>query len=91
MPKVEQNGPNFKYIVSWKRNDTEDAVEESDTVEISEAYHYVVPRKQPTYKPYEITVRAKNSVGDSKVTPITVLGYSGEDGMWNCPFRDISC
>ena len=83
MPKIEQNGPNFKYLVTWKRLDDDFAEEETATVERPEAFHYVLPQRQPTYVPYEISVKAKNSVGDSRQVPKKVIGYSGEDGKFN--------
>ena len=80
MPEIEQNGPNFKYIVTYKRRDIDDAEEESYTVERSAQFHYVVPERFPTYVPFDITVKAKNSVGDARQAPKTVIGWSGEDG-----------
>lgn len=80
MPQIEQNGPNFKYIVTYKRRDDKDAREHSYTVERSDQFHYVVPEEQPTYVSYDITVKAKNSVGDAREPPTTVIGWSGEDG-----------
>ena len=86
MPKIEQNGPNFKYIVSWKLLDDPDAEEKTDTVEMSEAYHYLVSERVDTYQAYEVSVKAKNAVGDAKVTPKKYIGYSGEDGESNSVF-----
>ena len=83
MPQIEQNGPNFKYIVSYKRRDDDNAREYSYTVERPEEFHYVVPERQPTYVPFDITVKAKNSVGDARQSVKTVIGWSGEDGK--CP------
>ena len=80
MPKNEQNGPNFKYVISWKRADIENAEERTESVELSEAYHYLVPERVPTYTRYEIYVKAKNGVGDARAAPVSVFGYSGEDG-----------
>lgn len=78
MPRIEQNGPDFKYIISWKRMDVPGAVEEVENVQRSDAWHYVVPERQETYKPFEIRVKAANAKGDSSVEPIMVIGYSGE-------------
>lgn len=80
MPSIEQNGPDFKYIVTWQRADIEDAVENVATIQRSDAWHHLVPDKQETYKPFYIKVKANNGKGDAKVEPKTVIGYSGEDG-----------
>ena len=80
MPEIEQNGPNFKYIVSYKRRDIDNAREYSYTVERPEEFHYVVPDPQPTYAPFDITVKAKNSMGDARQAVKTIIGWSGEDG-----------
>lgn len=78
MPKIEQNAPDFKYIVSWRRADKENAVENVANVQRSDAWHYLVPDIQDTYAPFHIKVKANNAQGDSSVEPVTVLGYSGE-------------
>ena len=83
MPQIEQNGPNFKYIVSYKRRNDDSAREYSYTVERPEEFHYVVPERQSTYVSYDISVKAKNSVGDARQPVKSVIGWSGEDGK--CP------
>ena len=88
MPQIEQNGPNFKYIVSYKRRDINNAKEYSYTVERPQEFHYVVPTKQDTYVPFDITVKAKNSVGDARQAVKSVIGWSGEDGT--CPLKALS-
>ncbi len=80
MPEIEHNGPNFKYIVSYRRRDIENSREYSYTVERADEFHYVVPERQPTYVPFNITVKAKNSVGDARESVKVVVGWSGEDG-----------
>lgn len=34
----------------------------------------------PTFRKFEVQVRAVNSIGPSIVEPEIVMGYSGEDG-----------
>jgi len=82
MPKIEQNGPDFKYVVTYQRVDLENAVEHVANVQNPEAWHYVVPdRNLGIFKPFRITVKANSARGDSTADLNAVIGYSGEDGM----------
>lgn len=79
MPKIEQNGNGFVYVLTWKRADTPGDPEQSYPVDIPDAWHHVIELNNvPAYTPYYISVKAKNSMGDSTLTPIKVLGFSGE-------------
>jgi len=81
MPEIEQNGPDFKYIITYQRLDQDNAIERSATIQHKEAWHYVVPhRNLGIYKPFRITVKANNAIGDSSADTNAVVGYSGEDG-----------
>jgi len=81
MPEIEQNGPDFQYIVNFQRLDQDDAPEHSVTVQHPEAWHYVVrDRNLGIYKPFRISVKAKNARGESSANLPEVIGYSGEDG-----------
>jgi len=87
MPKIEQNGPDFKYIVTYKRLDQDDAVEQVAVVQHAEAWHYAVPDQNlGIYKPFRITVKANNAVGDSTADLNSVIGFSGEDGQMSHVF-----
>lgn len=80
MPKIEQNGPDFKYVVTYQRVDLENAVEHVANVQNPEAWHYVVPdRNLGIFKPFRITVKANSARGDSTADLNAVIGYSGED------------
>lgn len=79
MPPIEQNGPDFKYIVSWQLMNDSTAKPNTQTIQRSDAWHYVIPDVMPTYKPYSITVKAANAKGDSSADLIAIVGYSGED------------
>jgi len=82
MPEIEQNGPDFKYVVTYKRLDQDDAVEHVAVVQHPEAWHYVVPDQNlGIYRPFRITVKANNAVGDSNADLNSVIGWSGEDGQ----------
>lgn len=84
MPKIEWNGPNLKYIISWWRADIENAEnsKESYQVEDPREYFWVVASGLSTpYTPYNITVKAKNDHGDAP-PPIPIMGWSGEDSKF---------
>jgi len=81
MPKIEQNGPDFKYIITYVRNDTPDAQPYVAAVQQPDAWHYVAPQTDlGVFTAFRITVKAANSRGDSSASLIPVIGYSGEDG-----------
>jgi len=51
MPKIEQNGPDFKYIIAYRPTDDPNAVDTVTAVQNPEAWHYVVPdRNLGVYK-----------------------------------------
>ena len=80
MSRIDHNAPQFKYRVYWKRvNSTIDDWEQVEITDWRRSFH-VVPN-QPTYVPYHIRVEAENELGESNVSPIPVIGYSGEDGQ----------
>lgn len=82
MPRIEQNAPDFKYVVTWESINTTTAsrIAGTITIQTSDAWHYVVPdRNMGIYKPYRITVKANNAKGDSSANLLAVVGYSGED------------
>ena len=81
MPKIEQNGQGFKYILTWRRFDIPDAEDETEPIDDPLAWHFVVPTKyDKPYIPFEITVKSDNSVGPCTVSPKKIIGHSGEDG-----------
>ena len=82
MPKIEQNGPDFKYVISYQRLDQDNAEEHIAVIQNPEAWHYVVPdRNLGIYKPFRITAKANNARGDSLADMNVGIGYSGEDGI----------
>uniref|UniRef100_A0A672RNK5 Neural cell adhesion molecule L1 n=1 Tax=Sinocyclocheilus grahami TaxID=75366 RepID=A0A672RNK5_SINGR len=70
---TERNGPNLRYVVSWRRKDTE---EEWDNITTTRMKHII--HNTDTYVPYEIKIQAVNDFGHSPESNI-VIGYSGED------------
>jgi len=90
MPQIEQNGPDFKYIVNYEPLGQVDK-KQSATIQHPEAWHYVVPNQNlGIYKPFRITVKANNARGDSSADLNAVIGYTGEDGTVTSVFI-LSC
>ncbi|KAK7474746.1 hypothetical protein BaRGS_00034039 [Batillaria attramentaria] len=75
MEKVEHNGPDFRYVITWR-------AEDDTTVESYEESNWETVRKEvkvdDIYKPYVVTVAAKNSKGTPLMQPKEVKGFSGE-------------
>ena len=81
MPPIEWNGPDLKYVVTWERTDGEKEDSGNSQVDQPDVYHLVIPDSgsHGIYKPFKVTVKAKNTVGESRVPPEPVYGFSGED------------
>ncbi|TRY58856.1 hypothetical protein DNTS_006203 [Danionella cerebrum] len=73
MQNTERNGPNLKYVVSWRRKDME---EEWNNITTTKTKHIV--HDTNTYVPYEIKIQAVNDFGPGPESNI-VIGFSGED------------
>lgn len=84
MPKEEWNGPNFHYVVRWRKvGDTE-----FHEKNITDPYqdHYVVDGTDP-YTEYETQVQAVNDKGVSVTSPATIKGFTGQESMNYLPTR----
>ena len=80
MEQMDHNGENFHYIVNYKRMDINSATPQSRRVYDWMASEVVIDN-QPSFKPYEIFVEAKNEIGPAPPTGLTKMkGYSGEGG-----------
>ncbi|XP_052425640.1 neurofascin-like isoform X10 [Carassius gibelio] len=73
LKSTERNGLNLRYMVSWRRKDTE---EEWNNITTTRTKHII--HNTDTYVPYEIKIKAINDFGHSPESNI-VIGYSGED------------
>lgn len=73
VPGMDHNGPNFRYVVWWRRRDSRE-----EWKNITTTYLKYVVTDTDTYIPYEIRVQAQNDFGLGPEGPI-VIGYSGED------------
>ncbi|XP_056125849.1 neurofascin homolog (chicken) a isoform X11 [Rhinichthys klamathensis goyatoka] len=73
LQNTERNGPNLRYVVSWRRKDTE---EEWFNITTTRAKHII--HNTDTYVPYEIKIQAINDFGHSPESNV-VIGYTGED------------
>ncbi|XP_018614168.1 neurofascin homolog (chicken) a isoform X2 [Scleropages formosus] len=69
---MEKNGPNLRYIVSWRQKDMS---QDWKNVTTTLARHVI--HNAGTYKPYEIKVLALNDFGPGPESSI-VIGYSAE-------------
>ncbi len=76
LKNTERNGPNLRYMVSWRREDTEDEWNNITTTKTKHIIH-----NTDTYVPYEIKIQAINEFGHSSESNI-VIGYSGEDSEY---------
>ena len=80
MPPTEHNGPSFKYVIGYRRVGDDNDPSDTLTVEQPEVYHLVVRNVQTEpYQPYEVYVKARNSMGDSREGIQWVKGFTGED------------
>ncbi|XP_037068395.1 neuroglian-like isoform X3 [Pollicipes pollicipes] len=77
MSKIDHNAPKFRYLVRWKRNESNAEWNQKVIMDWRRG-HLVIPN-QPTYVPYKIRVDALNELGESVVESAEVIGYSGED------------
>ncbi|KAI1890658.1 hypothetical protein AGOR_G00155920 [Albula goreensis] len=76
---TERNGPNLRYMVWWRRQDTSEEWKSITTKGLKHVVH-----DTETYKPYEIKVQAINDFGSGPESHI-VIGYSGEDRPTEAP------
>ncbi|XP_048878418.1 neurofascin homolog (chicken) a isoform X4 [Brienomyrus brachyistius] len=70
---MERNGPNLRYLVSWRRKDVPETWRNATTKSSKHVIH-----NTSTYIPYEIKVQAVNDFGLGPESSV-VTGYSGED------------
>ncbi|XP_053530062.1 neurofascin homolog (chicken) a isoform X3 [Ictalurus punctatus] len=75
----QRNGPDLRYVVSWRRKDLE---EEWNNITTTNTKHVV--GDTDTYVPYEIKIQAVNDFGAGPESNI-VIGYSGEDRPTEAP------
>uniref|UniRef100_A0A4W4G2Y7 Neural cell adhesion molecule L1 n=1 Tax=Electrophorus electricus TaxID=8005 RepID=A0A4W4G2Y7_ELEEL len=70
---TQRNGPELRYVVSWRRKDSQ---EEWNNISTTSSKHVVSDTE--TYVPYEIKIHAVNDFGRGPESSM-VIGYSGED------------
>ncbi|XP_036370304.1 neuroglian isoform X2 [Octopus sinensis] len=77
MPPITHNGPDFKYVIEVRlRNSTD--IPSIHTINNWQVNNISLLTNN-IYKPYDIKMRVKNSIGDANKNPIEIVGYSGED------------
>jgi receptor-type tyrosine-protein phosphatase zeta len=79
MERIDHNGENFKYVVSYRQRKIPGApVRETEVTDYRQS-ELVVPN-QNIFSEYEISVRAKNDIGLAPENTVQrKIGYSGED------------
>ena len=86
MPQIEWNGDGFYYLIRWRKVPENEDEEEEEfdlfRVPFPAAYHQVLPGNFETYKEYVITVKAGNTVGESRTPVAEIHGFSGEDSKY---------
>ncbi len=80
MSPIEFNGQKFRYVVNWKRADLPNSEQDTITIDDPSLWFHVVQETVPTYKPYQIRVKAQNEIGDAWIEAKWHIGYSGEGG-----------
>lgn len=83
MPEIEHNAPRFQYRISWKRDIPGEDWNSEDIFDWKQSELLI--RDQPTFQPYKIKVVAMNEMGEANVTPVEVVGHSGEDSPLEAP------
>ncbi|XP_039605039.1 neurofascin homolog (chicken) a isoform X16 [Polypterus senegalus] len=76
---TDQNGPNLRYMVWWRRRDSREQWKNLTT-----RYEKHVIWDTDTYVAYEIKVQAINDFGPGPESPI-IIGHSGEDYPRSAP------
>lgn len=81
MPPIEWNGPDLKYIITYERILEDGSIGDGGKAEIGQpdVYHLALEQDFGTYKPFRVTVKARNSNGDTEAADKPIIGYSGED------------
>uniref|UniRef100_A0A914UUK7 Fibronectin type-III domain-containing protein n=1 Tax=Plectus sambesii TaxID=2011161 RepID=A0A914UUK7_9BILA len=80
MAREEWNGPDFHYIIKYRKADGSDGSEWKE-VKVEDPYadhHAIDVGEDGAYVPYEVQVQAVNKEGHASVQPETVKGRSGE-------------
>uniref|UniRef100_A0AC34QKD9 Neuroglian n=1 Tax=Panagrolaimus sp. JU765 TaxID=591449 RepID=A0AC34QKD9_9BILA len=77
MPREIWNGGKFGYTINYRPKDGG----EWKTIEVDDPFaaeKSIALDKEEAYQPYEVQVRARNELGNSQVTPETIIGRTGE-------------
>ncbi|XP_041379387.1 neuroglian-like [Gigantopelta aegis] len=78
MPPMDQNGPGFQYVLEFKRVGDLDKDKRTEYIDDWKQFTYRY-QSNDIYTAYEITLKARNSIGEASATAQTIIGYSGED------------
>lgn len=75
MPRLEHNGPNFRYRVFWR---PKGSTYWNNTYVLDENANELEINVNDIYGLYEIKVKAVNDIGESYQPAFIILGHSGE-------------
>lgn len=78
MPEIKQNGAGFQYILQFKREGFPDENVDPVPIDNWRTYEYFHNAPNQIYEPYEIILRARNSVGFARQDPAIIRGFTGE-------------
>ncbi|XP_046363410.2 neuroglian-like isoform X3 [Haliotis rufescens] len=78
MPQIQQNDKGFHYILQFKRQGDPDSLMVTNPIDDWTRYNFTYATSD-VYRPYEITLKAKNSIGEALQDAVTITGYSGEE------------
>lgn len=81
MPPIEQNGPGFQYILQFKREGQPESTVQRIPINTWSTSFYKYSTPNQLYEPYQITLRARNMLGEAQQDPPTIRGFTGESGI----------
>lgn len=85
MEKELWNAPGLYYIVRYRPEKPDTGSEGWFERRIEDPFlDHTEIRDLPTFTRFKVQVKAFNGVGESLKEPLTILGYSGEDGVFYC-------
>lgn len=82
MPQIQQNDKGFHYILQFKRQGDPDSLLVTNPIDDWTRYNFTYATSD-VYRPYEITLKAKNSIGEALQDAVTIIGYSGEESEFS--------
>ncbi|KAF7638211.1 hypothetical protein Mgra_00002441 [Meloidogyne graminicola] len=79
LPKEYWNAPGLNYLIRYRRKLNLNETKWKELLIEDPFANQTIIREQPTFVPYQVQVRAINSLGFSVEEPLIIEGWSGED------------